>query len=520
MKYRESQLDKKLRTWFQRDHTRQLLKQINLVTGRIRGLESLNISFEFPITAVAGKNGAGKSTILALACCAFHNSKSGFKLTKRKFTYYTFSDFFVQHLEEIPPSGLVISYQIAHNKWRKTDALPSGIGLGVQYRRKNKGGKWNDYDTRVRRNVVFLGIERIVPHSERSQSKSYSKAFKNTTSKGWEEKVKDVVGYILDRSYKDFRYVEHSKYSLPIVKTAKATYSGFNMGAGENALFEIFSTLYSAGDGALIVMDEIELGLHAGAQRKFIEKLKEACLENHSQVICTTHSKEIFECLPMDARYFLETVNGKSKLINSISSDFAFSKMGNTQPKELEILVEDDVAESLLSSALPVELRTRIKITVIGSASALSRQLAAIYLRDKKCPVIAIFDGDQKSLKKDNLKHAKDMAENPGSDFEAWFNEKSTYLPGESWPESWIMTKCQNYIKPLSLLFGSDTDAFSDALEYGVQAGKHQELRELAKNVGLDRLTCLSLISNFIGREESDEFTDIVEAIKISLRDL
>lgn len=48
------------------------------------------------------------------------------------------------------------------------------------------------------------------------------------------------------------------------------------MGAGENALFEIFSILYSAEPGALIIVDEIELGLHAEAQVKLIERLKSA----------------------------------------------------------------------------------------------------------------------------------------------------------------------------------------------------------------------------------------------------
>ena len=103
--------------------------------------------------------------------------------------------------------------------------------------------------------------------------------------------------------------LETAKYNLPLVRIGDLVYSGFNMGAGENALFEIFSVIYSCGNGSLIVMDEIELGLHAEAQKKFIAKLKDACLENRTQVICTTHSREIFECLPNDARFFVESIN-------------------------------------------------------------------------------------------------------------------------------------------------------------------------------------------------------------------
>jgi predicted ATP-binding protein involved in virulence len=94
MKYSESSKGKKLRQRFANDNAHALLRRIKLEAGELMGINSLDIRFEYPITAIAGKNGAGKSTILALACCAYHNMKQGFKLPKRKTTYYTFSDLF------------------------------------------------------------------------------------------------------------------------------------------------------------------------------------------------------------------------------------------------------------------------------------------------------------------------------------------------------------------------------------------------------------------------------------------
>ena len=117
MKYRESHKDKKLRAWFVADMTRALLRRIWLKAGVFRGLNSLDLSLEYPITAIAGKNGAGKSTILALACCAFHQNKNGFKLPKRRNSYYTFSDFFIQNAEEASPQAVEIFYSVAHNNW-------------------------------------------------------------------------------------------------------------------------------------------------------------------------------------------------------------------------------------------------------------------------------------------------------------------------------------------------------------------------------------------------------------------
>lgn len=517
MKYRETQADTKLRDWFSNDNTKALLRRIRLVTGELRGLTPLNLPITFPILAVAGKNGAGKSTILALACCAYHNRKDGYCLPKRKTPYYTFSDFFIQHPEEVSPQGIEIHYDIAHNLWRPTEEFPDGIGIRWQRRIKKKGGKWNDYDSRVMRNVAFLGIDRIVPHAERSQSRSYSKVFKDTVQKGWEDKVKEVVGSILGKKYDSFRYVEFSKYSLPIVKIGETVYSGFNMGAGENALFDIFSVLYDCGNGALLVIDEIELGLHAEAQRRFVDKLKQVCLELHAQVICTTHSKEIFERLPNDARYFVETVNGKTRILDSVSSAFAFSKLGGVPGQELDILVEDDVAKALVVAALPAQQRSRITITEIGSASCLARQLAAAYLRDDKRPTLAIFDGDQKKKEGINVDHAKKMAENPEEDFNDWMKARMGYLPGNIWPEAWLMQAGKEVLDDLAALVGADSDSIAEALDKGTNAGKHSELFTAGKELGLEREDFLRIIASAVTRKLPEQFTEVVEKIKATL---
>jgi predicted ATPase len=517
MKYRESSIDKQLRKRFANDNTHALLRRVRLGEGALRGINSLDITFEYPITAIAGRNGAGKSTILALVSCAYHNHKSGFKLQKRKNSYYTFSDFFIQHADEVSPDGINIEYYIAHNNWKKTAGLPDGVGIGYQHRRKNKGGKWNDYDGRVKRNVVFLGIERIVPHIERSQARSYAKAFINSKAKGWENKVKDAVGFVLGRTYEEFRYAEYSKYSLPIVCVKGNVYSGFNMGAGENALFEIFSTLYSCGAGALLVMDEVELGLHAEAQRRFIDRLKLVCLELHTQVICTTHSREIFDCLPYDARFYIENINGKTKITEGISSEFAFAKLAAIPGTEMEVLVEDEVARTILSACIPTAIRSRLAIHVIGSATALSRQLAALYVHKSKNTTLAVFDGDQKSQRKINFDHAKSMSENIKDDFPVWFESHINYLPGDSWPEAWLVQKSFDCLEPLAASLSSDPDSLKDILDYGQQAGKHNEFFEISKHLGMQREACIHTFAMVVGSYFSDEFKDLVAHIERKL---
>ncbi|KIR18138.1 hypothetical protein PFLU4_15270 [Pseudomonas fluorescens] len=513
MKYRESNLDKKLRNWFVNDNTKGLLRGIEVAQGGFRGLTKFSVKLEYPITAFAGINGSGKSTMLAIAACAYHNTSKGFKLPKRPRSYYTFSDFFVQHAEEIPPPGVEIRYFIAHNRWKN---LPEGVAY--QVRRKKAKGRWNDYDLRLKKAVVFLGIERIVPHAERSQSRSYSRSFKSIQVHGWEDSVKDAVGYILGKKYDDYRQLEYRKYSLPIVKVGDVVYSGFNMGAGENALFEIFSTIYACGQNSLLVLDEIELGLHAKAQRLFIETLKEVCMKTGTQVICTTHSKQIFQCLPDDARFFIESSGGKTKITPGISAEFAFSKMGALGEKELDIFVEDPVAKVIIESMLDGNTRSRINVTRVGSAGAVARQLAAHYVRDMKSNIMAIFDGDQRVLQKKNVDYAKNMTEINDNVIEEWVVDRMNYLPGNVWPEAWLLQKCSEVPQELGSVLGVDADRASEIIEYSLQAGKHEEFAEMGEQVNLDAERCLVLTCGVVCRIFGEEFEDLREAIRSALR--
>lgn len=513
MKYRESNIDRSLRKWFTKEFNCANLRGIEIATGSIRGLSGISIKLDYPITALAGKNGAGKSTLLALACCAFHNDSKGISLPNRKRNYYTFADFFIQHKDEIPLTGIQVGYYIAHNNWRTSDKSPEKVRIGYQARIKNKGGKWNDYAIRVDRNVVFIGIERIVPHSEKSQSKSYRRHFKKLPPKGWEDKTKDTVGFILGKNYETFEMTYHSKYKLPVATSNGVTYSGFNMGAGENALFEIFSTINSCPEGTLFVIDEIELGLHAEAQKRFITKLKEVCLEKKAQIIFTTHSKEIFDCLPEEARLYIEKVGNKNIITKGISSDFAFSKLSAEKIPEAEVFVEDKIAKLIINSILPIGVRARINIEFIGSATALCIQLAALSKRNNQTKTLVVFDGDQKAKEKDHRSHTKKISETQNQEFDTWFTEHTSYLPGSTWPEKWLLTEARNLITEMSCEFNLNTQEISHLINSAIQAGKHKEFYHLSNELGLSEEITTHSICKVIARSKPELFENILSRI-------
>jgi len=172
--------------------------------------------------------------------------------------------------------------------------------------------------------------------------------------------------------------------------------------------------------------------------------------------------------------------------------------------------VEDEVAKGILQAALPTTIRSRITITVVGSATALARQLAASYVRKDKRSVIAVFDGDQRVKESDNRAHAQKMVENPKPDFDGWFDSRICYLPGETLPEAWLIQKSGEAIDALSAVLSTETEALQDILEYGLQAGKHNEFHEMSKHLGLEQSQCLTHFSSVICSQFHEELSEVI----------
>jgi len=522
MAYRYSKIDNDNIGWFKKDFSNATLLGVQLEEGNLRGLNKFNVEFEYPISVFSGKNGSGKSTLLALASCAYHNSSDGFSLPANKNTYYTFSDFFIQSKSDIPPQGIKIRYKILYDNWRKSKNVPTGKGIGRQIRKKKVGGKWNDYSRRVKRNVVYLGIDRVVPQSEKAVYRNYKSYFKKSPSLGWEDKVKETVSKILGKNYEDFWFIKHGKYRIPVAQVNGQVYSGFNMGAGENALFEVFSIIYGCPKGVLIVIDEIELGLHEEAQKLFIKELKIVCKSQKSQIIATTHSMTILKHLPPIARFYIESFQNNTIISDSISAMYAGGKLAGENSNELDVFVEDVVAKRILELALSNDIRNRINILNIGSSSAISRQMAARYKNLKKGDCIAIMDGDKNGKFKEHKTVFLNALESVSSndEIENWLNSRLEYLPGDTWPESWVVnelkkSECTYLTETIGLSFEELNAKFDVAL----LAGKHNEFYSLAEQVNLDVGFITSICAKQVINNCEEKFKLLEEFITEKLKE-
>ncbi|MEA2015078.1 MAG: AAA family ATPase, partial [Thermodesulfobacteriota bacterium] len=436
-------------------------------------------------------------------------------------SYYTFSDFFIQTDDEVPPTGINIRYQILHNNWRGHEP-----GLGWQTRKKREGGRWNNYERRVNRNVVYFGIQRVVPHNERSACISYRRYFlPGDIDNVKKQRIKDIAGRIFGKGYDDFDFLEHSKYRLPVVNASGVIYSGFNMGAGENAVFSILLTLFEAGKGALLVIDEIELGLHKKAQKQFIEELKNLCQEFHCQIICSTHSSVILDTLPSEARFFVESGSGYTKITPGISSEYASGKLAGANSRELDIFVEDGVGKLIFSEILPLNIRERIKVIPIGSSEAVVRQLAARH-RESRDNCIAFLDGDQRN-KINRLKtKIKTYLENryncSEEEMDAWIDKRLHFLPGETWPEKWCIETAsdQTDVSELAIMWGTDKVKIQELISVAAQAGKHNEFYSLHNNLHKPEERLQSDVMRYIKNQCPDLFQDVIAATNTLLDEI
>jgi len=129
-----------IRTQYQAGQWPQLLETVTL--SGLRGWTGQTVSFPFPVTAIVGENGTGKSTILKCAACGYENADR----SKRFFP----SSFFVEtHWDTI--SGVTIDYRVK-------------LGASVRtYRTTKPSQRWRVPEDMPKRNVFLMDVSRTLP---------------------------------------------------------------------------------------------------------------------------------------------------------------------------------------------------------------------------------------------------------------------------------------------------------------------------------------------------------------------
>ena len=262
---------------------------------KIRGINNLTVPFTFPVSVLAGPNSCGKSTVLYACLCAY-------KITKERALWDSPVNIF--------PDLIVDSDSVLSDQHQPTEFEYSYLFKGNQKRMSWKFRKgWSKSYFGERNAVqptrdVYLRTLTNLSNPAEFRSNLNIGRKGNTSS----EITSDLIAFaqrILPYEYSYLKIVSKSDKELLIAqrKDINDHYSEFHMSAGERAMLRLSKDI-STMQNALILIDEIEAGLHPYTQQKLMLELQRLALRNDLQIIITTHSPIVLDCVPPEGRIF------------------------------------------------------------------------------------------------------------------------------------------------------------------------------------------------------------------------
>jgi predicted ATP-dependent endonuclease of OLD family len=334
-----------------------------------RHISLLEIEFIHPISIITGTNRIGKTTILmAIACSHINfqkkNPRNG-KLERQ--TWSSLMKFTTQDIQTID-----WTYWITYKRGNRIDLPKRG-------QRKHLSKKWNGIgkkESQFIRDVVFIEIDRVLPLRNFNNiifTKSKNSAISNLSNV---TKVEELISYIFEENFHLFVIKEYlDKVVLKFQNTN--SYSSFNSASGEDVVTRLIIDIVEAPRNSLIVIDELEVGLHPKIQRRLVDVINHIARNDNKQFIITTHSPTLLSTFSEASRIFIERKNdGSLKSINKISVNAAFSKMDSKSYPLIDLFCEDDIAKKIIFKAIDdLQVNDGLKnlsdlINVIESGSA------------------------------------------------------------------------------------------------------------------------------------------------------
>lgn len=345
----------------------------------IRGWTGQRIDLGFPIVALVGENGSGKSTVLQAAAAVYRSPQ-------KKKEFYA-SDFFPNTpFERINSATIRFSYREGQQSQTRTIRKPTD--------------RWRGNPERPERRVEYVDLSRIQPVSARV---GYSKLLKSGVTEGnhspFDEERLRRFSQLMGRTYSGAGISTTSvdaKRAVPVLKHGAHRYSGFHQGAGEIAAAELMAVDFPK--YSLVLIDEIETSLHPRAQRRLMQDLAREARDKELQIILTTHSPYILDELPPQGRIYLMQGVGGRTAVTGVSPEFAMTRMDEEQHPECDVYVEDPRAATMVSETVIArerDLLARVKIIPYGTASVgMALGLMADQHRFPR-PSVVFLDGDQ-----------------------------------------------------------------------------------------------------------------------------
>lgn len=346
----------------------------------LRGWTGQRFELRFPVMAVVGENGVGKSTVLQGAAAVYRASEKG----DDRFA----SDFFPD-----TPWDAITDAKIRYSVREGSDIHQDTI--------RKPTNRWRGNPERRIRHVEYIDLSRVQPVAGRVGYKTlanpaYSEADANSFEQGELARLNAIMGRTYGLAKMAITDAD-DKREVPVVEQYGAVYSGYHQGAGETTIAELLQA--DLPKYSLVLIDEIESSLHPRAQRRLVRDLAARARDLELQVVLTTHSPYVLEELPFEARAcIVETAPGVREIVYGVSPEFAMTKMDDERHSECDLYVEDSVAALLLTEILvsvSPDFVARCQIIPFGAASV-GKSLGQMAVQDRfPRPSCVFLDGDE-----------------------------------------------------------------------------------------------------------------------------
>jgi predicted ATPase len=431
---------------------------------KLRGFRDREIRFDFPVTALVGPNGAGKTTILGAAGLIYDT------VPPRRF-------FAKSGTYDNSMKGWRIEYELI-DRDRHT-AAPTSVIRTASYLR----AKWNR--DAVARSVVIVGISRTLPATERKDLYRFIGGdFHGVHEEDFAEPVVKAVEHILGKAAANYLRVDADRagqWSILAVRNTTQPdedYSEFHFGAGEASIIRIVSQIEKAPDDSLILIEEIENGLHPVATRRLVEYLIDVARRKACQVIFTTHSNDALAPLPNDAVWS----SYRGRLTQGKLDVAALRTLTGQIDARLAIFTEDafdemfaDVTLRAYSQRLGVD-RASIKIHALGGAAP-ARDHTRFHNANptRSFPAVCLLDGDKRT--EDGYAPKKVIFNEAGQKQKV--GDDVIFAPGDTDPEAIVFEQVLENLDTVGNLVGKLTLAMQ--LDTPMQARVRASIQERSK---------------------------------------
>lgn len=402
---RESQV-RKLLEKVRKNNYAQYIKQVRI--EHMRSFHGQTINFDFPVTALIGPNGSGKSTILNAAACAYKNTNLGSLFKKSRVGDEGMNnwklEFEVVDKATSPKGTVRCALEFKGNGWHRVDqftqrviriltlnrTVPAVDNPLFTYRRKITTEGGSGKSKLVQTAVKDIGI--IKEEAERILNKSLEnfKIYEFTFGRNPNEprrKIKTITERLetFEDGTERIRRRTIEVPPKPVVPAENKVhqylyvgekngerYSEFNFGSGESSIFRLVADIEALPDGALVLIEEIENGLHPIAVERVVEYLLSVAERKNIQTIFTTHSDYALNPLPNEAIWSCLDGEVRPGKVPVEVLRFLTSKVD----QKLAVFVEDVFAKEwiqyILRQAIPDRLSEIGVYPVRGDGNAVS----------------------------------------------------------------------------------------------------------------------------------------------------